>query len=63
MRVDATYRGKGIGQWMIEQAIIFGKDHNVSMIQLTSDKKRDKAIAFYKQLGFIDSHEGMKHHL
>lgn len=63
VRVHEKARSQGIGQWMIEQAIAFGKQHQVSMIQLTTDKQRDKAIAFYKQLGFKDSHEGMKYFL
>jgi len=63
VRVDESYRGNGIGQWMIEQAILFGKENDVSMIQLTTDKQRPKAIEFYKKLGFKDSHVGMKYHL
>jgi hypothetical protein len=30
------------------------------MVQLTSDKSRPDAIRFYKSLGFVASHEGMK---
>lgn len=29
---------------------------------MTTDKKRLKAIKFCKDLGFVDSHEGMKTH-
>jgi GNAT superfamily N-acetyltransferase len=61
VRVDEAYQNQHIGQWMIEQAIVFGRKRNVSMLQLTSDKQRDSAIAFYKKSGFIASHEGMKY--
>ncbi len=30
---------------------------------MTTDKKRPEAIAFYKALGFVSSHEGMKFHV
>ncbi|WP_371743286.1 hypothetical protein [Pseudozobellia sp. WGM2] len=29
---------------------------------MTTDKKRPEALEFYKQLGFMASHEGMKLH-
>jgi hypothetical protein len=29
-------------------------------VQLTTDKRRADAQRFYKRLGFVDSHEGMK---
>ena len=63
VRIADNYQGQGIGQRMIQHAINFGKDNHVSMIQLTTDKKRPKAIEFYLKLGFIDSHEGMKYKL
>ncbi|WP_291849155.1 GNAT family N-acetyltransferase [Lutibacter sp.] len=55
-------RGKGLGKqifkWVIERA----KERNAHVLQLTSDKLRPKAIKFYKNLGFVASHEGMKLH-
>jgi len=33
------------------------------MIQLTADKERPEAILFYKSLGFVASHEGIKSNL
>ncbi|WP_444995544.1 GNAT family N-acetyltransferase [Aliikangiella sp. IMCC44359] len=63
VRIDNSVRGKGIGkkmfEWGIEQAKLLG----CHLVQLTSDKKRPEAIDFYKKLGFVDSHEGMKLHL
>ena len=54
--------GLGIGKIMLEWAINRAKERNAIMLQLTSDKKRPRAIKFYKDLGFIATHEGMKMH-
>ncbi|TXN35325.1 GNAT family N-acetyltransferase [Flagellimonas hymeniacidonis] len=63
VRVHEAYRGKGIGkilfQWAIEQSKLKG----AHVVQLTTDKKRPDALEFYKTLGFVASHEGMKLHL
>jgi len=32
----------------------------VGMVQLTTDKSRPEALAFYEKLGFVHSHAGMK---
>lgn len=63
VRVSNKYRGKGVGRKMIEYAISEAKERKAHLIQLTTDKKRPKALEFYKSIGFIDSHEGMKLHL
>jgi len=55
-------RGLGIGKIMFEWAINRAKERNANMLQLTSDKKRPRAIKFYKNLGFEATHEGMKMH-
>lgn len=63
VRVAGKYRGQKIGSWMFDQAIIYAKEHDVSIIQLTTNKKRPKAKNFYEKLGFESSHEGMKMYL
>lgn len=63
VRIREDYRGKGFGQQMFEWAIKRAKERNAHVLQLTTDKKRYEAITFYKKLGFISSHEGMKLHL
>ena len=63
VRIAGKYRGQSIGSWMFDQAIIYAKDHDVSIIQLTTNKKRPKAKHFYEKLGFEASHEGMKLYL
>lgn len=55
-------RGQGIGKIMFEWAIKRAKERNTHLLQLTSDKKRPKAIKFYENLKFKASHEGMKLH-
>lgn len=60
--VREDLRGQGIGQNIFEWAIKRAKERNAHLLQLTSDKKRPRALKFYEELGFIASHEGMKLH-
>ena len=62
VRIRETERGKGAGQKMIEWAIDRAKQRNAHVVQLTTDKARPEAIAFYEKLGFKATHEGMKLH-
>jgi len=48
---------------MFDQAISYAKDMGVSIIGLTTNKKRARAKHFYEKLGFEASHEGMKLYL
>lgn len=63
VRVDASRRGDGLGRLMFEWAIDRARQRRCAMLQLTTDKSRPEALAFYRGLGFVDSHEGMKLHL
>ncbi|WP_036385600.1 GNAT family N-acetyltransferase [Muricauda sp. MAR_2010_75] len=63
VRVHEAYRGKGIGKKLFQWAIERSKQKGAHVVQLTTDKKRTGALAFYKSLGFTDSHEGMKLHM
>ncbi len=47
---------------MLKWAINRAKERNAHLLQLTTDKKRPKAIKFYEDLGFKATHEGMKIH-
>ena len=62
VRIRKDKRGQGIGKEMFQWAIIRAKERNAHLIQLTTDKKRPNAIKFYEDLGFKQSHEGMKMH-
>lgn len=63
VRVSEKYRGQKIGEWMMQQAIAYGKERGATIIQLTTNKKRPRAKTFYEGLGFEPSHEGMKLYL
>ncbi len=45
---------------MLEWAINKAKEEGCRIVQLTSDKNRPDALEFYKKLGFVASHEGLK---
>ncbi|WP_407864858.1 N-acetyltransferase family protein [Phyllobacterium phragmitis] len=60
VRVSRNCRGGGIGRKMIVWAIEQCRARNCGAVQLTTDKSRLDAHRFYKSLGFVDSHEGMK---
>ena len=62
VRIRKDKRGLGIGKIMLEWAINRAKERNVHLLQLTTDKKRPKTIKFYEELGFNQTHEGMKMH-
>lgn len=62
VRVHENQRGKGIGQKCFEWAINRAKEKGAHLLQLTTDKQRPEALEFYKKLGFVASHEGMKMH-
>ena len=62
VRIRKDQRGLGIGKTMFEWAINRAKERNAHLLQLTTDKKRPKAIKFYEDLGFKATHEGMKMH-
>lgn len=63
VRVDQSYRGRSVGKMMVEWAIAKAKELDCHVIQLTTDKQRPNALEFYKKLGFLASHEGLKLHL
>lgn len=60
VRTDKTVRGKGIGKSLIKWSIEKSKEEDCHLIQLTTDKRRPEALKFYKKLGFVASHEGLK---
>ena len=62
VRIRKDKRGQGLGKTMFEWAINRAKSRKAHVLQLTTDKSRPKAIAFYEKLGFSAPHEGMKMH-
>ena len=63
VRVDSSLRGRGIGAWLIGQALELARSRGCRLAQLTSDKRRTEAHRFYGQLGFAATHEGYKRDL
>jgi GNAT superfamily N-acetyltransferase len=63
VRVDARQRGQGVGRALFEWTIARARERGCHLVQLTTDKARSEAKAFYESLGFVASHEGMKLHL
>ena len=60
VRVASGLRGGGIGAAMIAFAVELFRARGCRMVQLTSDKSRTRAHAFYERLGWTRSHEGFK---
>ncbi len=60
VRIASEYRGKNLGRHLVAWAIDRCLERGCVLVQLTSDKRRDRAVRFYEDLGFVASHEGMK---
>lgn len=60
VRVNKSFRGMGVGRYMLEWAINYARQAHCQRIQLTTDKLRVGAFEFYKKIGFVPSHEGLK---
>ena len=60
VRVAASARGQGVGTQLIADAEERARAAGCSLIQLTSNKSRDRALEFYQGLGFTPSHIGFK---
>jgi GNAT superfamily N-acetyltransferase len=60
VRIAPAERGAGIGRAMLLWGIEECRKRGCGLIQLTSDKRRSDAHAFYEALGFRATHEGYK---
>ena len=60
VRTARKFRGRGIGRALFEHAIAASRERGCGLVQLTTDKSRADAHAFYDALGFVASHDGMK---
>jgi len=63
VRVDDKYRGQGIGREMMLRSIELARAEGCISMQLTTNAARPDAHRFYRNLGFEDSHVGMKLYL
>ena len=60
VRVSSVHRGKGIGEALFAWAVDRCRERGCSIVQLTTDRRREGAQRFYERLGFVDSHIGYK---
>ncbi len=60
VRVAESMRGEGLGQRLFQWAIERARERRCGLVQLTTDASRDGAQGFYRALGFVPSHVGMK---
>lgn len=60
VRVSPNARGLRIGETLMKAAIDRARADGCSLVQLTTDKSRERAHTFYERLGFTPSHVGMK---
>ena len=63
VRIKGEMRGNGIGKEIFQYIIQRAKDRRAHMVQLTTDHQRPGALRFYRRLGFVNSHNGMKLYL
>lgn len=63
IHVDKRFQNQGVGTWMLQKAIGLGRERGCKIVQLTTNKMRFHAKAFYEKLGFEATHEGMKLYL
>ena len=62
VRVDKAYRSRGVGRALLEHAVGRAADRGCHLVQLTTDRRRPQALAFYESLGFRPTHDGLKLH-
>lgn len=60
VRVARDLRGHRIGEAMMRHVIALARERGCDRMQLTTNKARADAQRFYRRLGFVASHEGMK---
>ncbi|MFE2961814.1 GNAT family N-acetyltransferase [Nocardia tengchongensis] len=60
VRVAAAERSRGIGTAMLEWAHDHGRHRGATLSQVTTDRVRERAHAFYARLGYDNSHVGLK---
>ena len=60
VRIASSARGLGLGRQLFDWAVQRARSRGCSIVQLTSDKRRQDAHRFYESLGFEATHEGYK---
>ncbi len=60
MRVRPDRRGRGVGGDLLRHTIERARDRGCTLVQLMSNNRREEAHRFYRALGFVESHKGLK---
>jgi len=60
VHIKSTYRNKSYGTMLMNYVINLAKELGAEICQLTTNKRRVDAKHFYKKLGFVATHEGLK---
>ncbi len=60
VRIASHVHGGGLGTAMMRDAISRARARGATLVQLTTDTRREHARRFYERLGFEASHHGMK---
>ena len=63
VRVAGRVQGQGWGRKLIDWATEWARERGCGMIQVTTNRVRPDAYAFYEALGFEASHVGLKLYL
>ncbi|MEO6888022.1 MAG: GNAT family N-acetyltransferase [Ktedonobacteraceae bacterium] len=54
LAMQAHVRGQGLGQRLLERAIIFAREKGANYVNLFVDPTNTRAIALYRRVGFIE---------
>ena len=60
VRVAGARRGERLGTQLMQHAVAEARAAGCGLVQLTTDLSRIDAQRFYRGLGFVQSHAGMK---
>jgi ribosomal protein S18 acetylase RimI-like enzyme len=60
VRIASSRRGQGFGHILLQWAIAECRRRGCGMVQLAMNKSREDTLRFYKSLGFVASHDGLK---
>jgi GNAT superfamily N-acetyltransferase len=63
VRVRSDLRGAGLGRALMEHVIELARGRGAARVELTTNVQRTRAQQFYRELGFVASHVGMKYYL
>jgi GNAT superfamily N-acetyltransferase len=63
VRVRSDLRGRGLGHRLMEHVVAEARRRGAARVELTTNARRTRAQEFYRDLGFVASHVGMKYYL